>query len=1035
MIRFFAAHPTAGNLIMILFIVAGLLAAPGVRRETFPEVAPDEVEIRIAYPGASTEEVEEALCNRIEDAIDGIDNLIETRCEARESLAMAVAVMREDADLSRFTDDVKAEIDAVVDFPDEAEKPTVAQRGMTDFVAAVAVGGPMSTADLKAYAEGMKDRMLQTGVATQVAVKGFSDHQIRIEIPAAAMRQYGLSAERIAELIRRQSVDLPAGGIETADGNVLVRFADERHRPQEFEDLVVVAGRSGAELRLGDIARVSDRFELDEDKVYFNGQRAAMLEVTKSKSQDTLKVIDKVRDFVAREQASAPPDMEFAITRDISSIVRDRLTMLLDNGMVGLGLVFLVMWLFFGLRYSFWVAMGLPVAFLGAVLAMNLIGYTFNMITMVGLLIAIGLMMDDAIVIAENIAARRAAGLGALEAAVDGAKQVTPGVLASFATTIAIFGPLSFITGEIGQILKAMPVVLLVTLAVSLIEAFLILPHHLLHSLEAQGTRPPRGFRVWFDDRLDWVRQRIVGRLVDTAIAWRYLFLGLVAATLLSSIAMLAGGILKFRAFPDIDGDVVVARVLLPQGTPLARTEAIVADLTAALERVDQHFQPSQPEGRKLVRNLIVQYNANSDAFETGPHVATIFADLLQADLRNARIDDILNRWRHEAGQVPDVISLTFKEPVLGPGGLPIDIRLQGEDLDELKAAALDLRNWLTGYRGVHDVTDDLRPGKPEARLKLREGALALGLDAATVSAQLRAAFFGRTAAEIQVGSEAYEVDIRYPESDRDSLADLEYFTVTTQAGQQVPISTVARIEPGRGFARVNRVNGQRTVTVRGDIDGNVANANEVVADTSRRLLPALAKRYPGVSVHLEGQAKETEKTGGSMQRAFMIGLVGIFVLLSYQFRSYIEPVVVMIAIPMALIGVIWGHLLLGFELAMPSMIGFISLSGIVVNDSILVVEFTKRAVRAGASVAEAAALASRQRFRAVLLTSATTIVGLLPLLSENSLQAQVLKPLVTSLTFGLLASTMLVLFVIPAFYTVLADFKLTESGPRAGEN
>ena len=1025
MIRFFASHPTAANLLMIAFMVVGLAAAPSVKRETFPDIPADKVEVRAVYPGASALEVEDAVCQRVEDAVDGIENLEEKTCEAREGLAIATIEMSEGNDIARFLDDVKSEIDAIDTFPDDVESPTTRQLERTDFVASVAITGPEDAPNLKALAEEVKDRLMPIPGVSKIDITGFSDRQIRIEVPAATLRQYGLSVDGLAGVVANQSVDLPTGSVEAADNTVLIRFTDERRSPSEFEDLVVVAAESGAEIRLGDIATITDRFELDEEKSYFNGRRAAYLVIDKSRGDDTLDVVAALKEALEEERAMAPPSVTFAITQDISSIVSDRLTMLTRNGAQGLVLVFLVMWAFFGLRYSFWVAMGLPVSFLGAIAAMAVLGYSFDMISMVGLLIGVGLLMDDAIVISENIGAHRRMGRSPLEAAVHGTRQVLPGVVSSFLTTICIFGGLAFLEGRMGAIMKVLPVILIMVLTVSLVEAFLILPRHLKHSMDG-GEDEPSGFRRRFDAFIDRLRDDWVGRGVDWAIEWRYLFVGGVFALLLVSASMIAGGTLKFRAFPDLEGNVVQARILLPQGTPLERTEAVVADVIEGLRAVEAEFQPRQPEGTTLVKNIGIQYGTNSDAYETGPHVATVSVDLLHSEVRDAPMDDVLNRWRETVGVIPDVINLKFAERTMGPAGRAIDIRLRGPDLERLKEASLEMQAWLNGYVGVQDLSDDLRPGKPEVRLHLREGAKVLGLTAADIAGQLRSAFQGREADEVQVGSESFEVDIRLAGLDRNSLADLDYFSVTLPDGGQVPLEAVAVLQHGRGVARINRVEGLRTVTLQGEVDTLVANANEIVRDTRKRFLPELREKYPDIQADFQGQARESSKTGGSIQRNFLIGLLGVFLVLSFQFRSYVEPVIVMAAIPLALIGVVFGHLAMGYELSMPSMVGATSLAGVVVNDSILLVRFIKLRRRRGESVVDAARHASRQRFRAILLTSLTTVAGLLPILTETSLQAQVLAPLVTSLAFGLFAATVLLLFMVPAFYTILDDFGLT---------
>ena len=510
------------------------------------------------------------------------------------------------------------------------------------------------------------------------------------------------------------------------------------------------------------------------------------------------------------------------------------------------------------------------------------------------------------------------------------------------------------------------------------------------------------------------------------AIRWRYLFIGLVISAFVGTLAMPAGGFLKFRAFPDIDGDVLNARILLPQGTPLKRTEEIVKQVTDALERVNLELTPLQPDGQSLVQNVNVQFNRNIDAFEFGPHVATVSVDLLSAESRNARMDDITNRWRAETGDIPDLINISYKQPAIGPAGLPIDIRLLGSDLKQLKQASIELMNWLNSFAGVLDLTDDLRPGKKEIVIDLKPGALSLGLDSATVATQLRSAFYGIKASEVQVGPESYDIQVRLARSDQDSLADLENFYVTTKTGNLIPLRAVAHIKPARGYARIARVNSVRAVTIQGDLDTEIANSAEIIAATKKQFLPELKKRFPDIEVAMEGEAKESAKTMDSMKKAFVVGIFGIFLVLSFQFKSYLEPIIVMTAIPLALIGVFWGHIIMGYEMCMPSVLGFVSLAGVVVNDSILLVEFIRIKLGEGKTIMEAASQASRLRFRAVLLTSLTTIVGLAPLLMERSLQAQVLIPLAISIVFGLMASTVLILVVIPTLYTILSDLGLT---------
>jgi len=1039
MISYFARHPTAANLLMLIFLSIGILSMRDLRRETFPDFSPTEVEVRIAYLGATAEEVEEAVCQRVEDALDGVRFVKELRSDARQGLAIVTAEMEPSGDYQAFKDEIDTEVAAIDDLPPEAEDPVINHLHTTDLVLSILVSGPMPLDDLKAYCEDLKERLQQQPEVSLVAIRGFSDHQLRIELSDEALRRYDLSAAEVADIVRRQSVNLPAGVIEAREGELTVRFVEERRSPRELEELVIVAGRGGAEIRLGDIATVTDLFELDEEQVLLGDRRAGLLNVEMTKNQDVIRVADSVKSFLKREQERYP-QLNFKITQDGSTLVTDRLTMLVRNAWQGMVLVFLTMWLFFNLRLSFWVVMSLPVSFLGALFIMPHLGLTINMMTMVGLLLALGVLMDDGIVIAENIAAHRAQGKAALAAAVAGVSEVKAGVFSSFITTVCVLGPLALLEGDIGAVLEVVPLVLILVLVVSLVEAFFILPAHLVHAMHHYDPKQGGRLRRRFDRFIDWTRERLVGRALDTLLRWRYVWVGTVIGLFLVSLGLVAGGIVKFQAFPDLDGDVAEARLLLSPGTPLARTEEVVRQITDGLARVNERLAPMQPDGKDLVETVYVRFNQNPDAFENGPHVATVTVDVLTAEQRNVRLDDVFRAWRKEVGQPADVISLAYTEPGFGPEGRSIEISLHGSDLLQLKSAAVEMRQWLHGYVGVFNLADDLRVGKPELRIRLRDGAFGLGLDAENMARQLRTAFQGVIADEIQVGPESYEIDVRLRRDDRDSRADFAYFYFTLPGGGRVPLGAVAEVKTARGWSRIARVDGLRTVTLRGDVDSRQTNTASLIAQTKNDFVPKLQQKYPAVGVSFEGESKEGATTRRSILRGSLIGLLGMFILLSFQFRSYIEPLIVMAAIPLAFIGVVAGHVVMGIELSMPSILGFVSLAGIVVNDSILLVLFLKTRRAEGNNVLESAAQASRQRFRAITLTSLTTIAGLLPLLIERSLQAQVLIPLATSIAFGLMASTVLVLLVVPCLYTILDDMGLVavidrESTPKTRQN
>ena len=1029
MIRYFGTHPTAANVLMIAILVLGLTALPKLQRDTFPIIPPTEVEIRLSYPGATAEEVEDAICQRVEDALDGVSGLIEVRCDARENIAISTAQMREGGDIDEFFNDVKSQVEAVSRFPDKVENPTIVKLERTASVASIAITGDMSVQGLKAYAEAVKERLKRDRRIAQVKIKGFSDQNLVIELSAYALQQFGISISDVRSAVEQQSLDVPSGTMQTDSGELIVRFKGQRRTPKELADLIIVSGKSGGRVKLGELTDIHTAFDNVEDKVIFNGKRAALLEISKTYDQDSLRVMDAINENLKRERALAPRGIKLEISSDVTGNIRDRLRILLTNGAQGLVLVFLSMWLFFSLRFSFWVTMGLPVSFLGAVFVMNALGYTLNMMTLVGLLVAIGLLMDDAIVISENVAAQLAKGKNALDAAVEGTKQVMPGVLSSFLTTAMIIGPIALLSGKMGAVLKFLPAVLLITLLVSLVEAFLILPAHLSHSMKGMDEKHRSRFHRGFEFRFERFRDKVFMPLVTWVTNAPGLSIGIMIMIVLVSAAAFPAGVLKYQAFPNLESDVIQARILLPQGTPLNRTEEIVRHVYDALSQLDEEFSARQKGEQRMIKNISILFNSNVDAHESGPHIATISADLLRAEERIGTVDEMLLRWRELTGNLPDVIALKFTDKERGVAGKAVDLRIQGRDLGRLKQVSLELQSFLATLKGVKDISDDLRSGKPELRVQLKEAAGVFGITARIVSNELRAALHGNTALEVLRDKETYDVIIRLAPNDRNSLDDLRNLKLKGPNGSLVPLGAVAEIIQERGYARIHRVNGQRTVTVQASLDTKVANAREIMGMLNKKLLPKLKQKYPGVRFASKGQDKETAETGSSLQTNLLIGIIGIYLILTLQFQSYIQPLSVMLAIPMGLIGVVWGHVFMGLDMTMPSLVGFATLSGIVVNDNILLVTFIKKGMSNGMSAMEAGRQAARDRFRPIMLTSLTTLAGLLPLLTETSTQAQLLIPLVASLAFGLLTATLTSLLLVPSFFVLLEGFVSDRDG------
>lgn len=1020
MIRWFIGHPTASNLLLLLFLVAGVFSAPGLLRETFPDFRAVEAEVIVAYRGATPQDVEDAICAPLWDHVQGVEGLETFNCVAQTGRARAVATMAPTGDALRFVNSVRTEVAAVDNLPARAEAPIVRELHRSDPVTSVAISGDLPLLELDAYAEVLSERLaLLPGVAS-VNAQGLGDRSLDITASRQVLERHGLTPQSLANAIAAQNINLPVGTLSSTGAELTLRFTAERQTARELNKIPVLALANGATLTLGDVASIDEGFTPTHERAFVNGSPAVLIDVAKSLNADALRVLDGVRDVVREETARLPSTIHVEVVQDVTSIIRDRLVMLVQNGLIGLVLVIAVMSLFFRPGFAVWAALGLPVAFAGAFAWMAVTGLSLNMMTLVALLMAIGIVMDDSIVIADAIAEHASEAL-TLDTVAAGVASVAPGVVSSFLTTVAVFLPLGFLAGELGAVLDVLPVVLLAALAASLIEAFWILPHHL-----KAGTRvkAPSRLRIRIDESFDRLREQVAGRLADAAIRARWLVVGLALGALAVTAGALGSGVVKREAMPEIDGDVLEARILLPSGTPLERTRLAVAQVEAALDRVNARLTPVQPGSAPLVVRSITRMGRNLSVGENGAHVATVSADLLSAQTRTTTLDELISQWRAEIGVLPGVSSLILTEPGIGPQGIAVELRLTHHDLDKLEVAARATLAELKAYTGVRNAQIDLREGAPELRLKLAKGAESLGLNAANVAGQLRAAFLGTQLADVRHNSMAWGIEVRLTDDERKTQADLSNFEITLSDGHTVPLRNVVTIERGRGWSGITQRNGQRTVTVSADVDGRLGNADAITAELAQHFLPELVSQTPGLGFEVGGQAANSAQTVASILRGFLIGLVGIYVVLSLQFRSYVEPLIVMLTIPLAFLGVVWGHVLMGYNISMPSLVGAASLAGIVVNNAILLIAVIKARQEQGKSAALAAGDAVRLRFRPIFVSVTTTIMGMAPLLLETSTQAQTLKPLVIAVVFGLLSATVLVMAVLPAFYAAYEDLR-----------
>ncbi|GAB4322486.1 MAG: efflux RND transporter permease subunit [Candidatus Sumerlaeia bacterium] len=1043
MIRSFATWSVKNrvtiNMIMVLILIAGLFTLWTLRRESFPQFALDYIYITMAYPGAAPAEIEEGICVKIEEAIKGVDGIKKITSTASEGVGTVVAELEPGVrDAREILDEIELEVDRIETFPEEAKDPIIRQVVLHDPVIYVAVYGNAPEPTLRRLAERVRDDLTDTPAITQAELSGARPYEISIELSEARLREFGLTFDEVALAVRRASLDLPGGVIKAPGGEVALRAKGQRYTGREFEQITVKTLPSGARLTVGQVARVVDGFEDVDQRVRFNGQPAVIVNVMKTKEQDLLAIADTVHEYVSAHSHSLPPGINMTSFFDQSVMVRDRISLLMRNGVQGLILVFLCLTLFLEFRLAFWVALGIPISFMGAMWVLGLRNDSINMISLFAFIMVLGMVVDDAIIIGENIYTKYEQGLSPARACIEGTAQVGWPVIMTVVTTIVAFIPLFFVSGIMGRFIAVMPVAIIATLSVSLLEALFILPGHLSGSLEHQQARRTAGpksrtaaaVRRTLDGFEHWLVVKTYQPILRQALEYRYIGLATALGVFIISVGVVASGRVPFVLFPRPDSNWLIARVSYPFGTPIQTTEAALERLENALVQVDREFagrvkkktRPDQGVVNYIFTIVGSIMGQGVERGESGSHAGQVIVELVPTDQRTVGHQEILNRWRELAGEFPGVETLQFTNPVMGPGGNPIEIQLQGDDYETLRRASLDLQSRIAAYPGTFDIHDDFRPGKPELKFKLKDSARMLGLTHADLARQLRQGFYGEEAVRIQRGRDDVKVMVRYSESERHTRGSIETIRVRTPRGDEVPLSTVADIEPGRGYSTINRTDRRRTITVISDVDEERANAREITEDLKSSFFPELHRRYPGLTITFGGQEKESSEAVGSLMRGFVLALLAIYGLLATQFRSYIQPIIVMVAIPFGIIGAVAGHLLFGEPLTLMSLFGIVALSGIVVNDSLVLISFINERRAAGAGIKQAAWESGIARFRAVILTSLTTFAGLFPILMETSFQAQFLKAMVISITFGILFATALTLLLVPGLYIILHD-------------
>ncbi|MBY8978021.1 efflux RND transporter permease subunit [Rhodobacteraceae bacterium NNCM2] len=1016
MIEWFVRHPVAANLLMMLICILGLSAVGNIERETFPDTTAKTVTVTITYPGASAADVDEELCIRLEDAISGTDGLAEFDCLSVDGVAIATAELETGGDIIQFYNDVSSAVSGVNDFPEDAETPSIERGGRTEMIAIIAVSGIDGKKGLLEYTDELADKLQALSGVTEATVSGLTDRELRVTFDDMELRRYGLSSQNVVEAINARSLQQPLGEVETTEKSVVLRYADVRRSIADLEDLIVLQNENGGMVRLRDLATVRIVDSDEDTQSYIDGEQTAIIQIMKATDGDSIKIFEQVEKILEAERAAYAEPFKITVINNLTDILEERLTLIVNNIATGLVLVFAVMWLFFNLKESLWISAALPVSFLGGLFLMNTFGITINMMTLVALLMAVGLIMDDSIVIAENIDKWRSR-VGGKEAAWRGTQEIIPGVFSSFLTTACVFGPLMFIEGNLGEVLKFVPMVLLLVLGLSLLEGFLILPHHLSNT----GSAGPADHTQRPAARLlERFKEAVVVPAAAALTRMRYLTIGSVLALLIFSIGLVASGQVKVVGFPEIEGDTIEAKISLTSGISRERTVANVEQILAALGRVDAAYTPGTEGGVPLVERVLVRYGANSNVNDNGSNTATITVDLLEAAQRNVLADEVLRAWREESGPLPDLQQVSFAQNEIGPGGNDIDIDVAGRDAGAVEAATADLLGRLLDRVDVKEAYTDFYGGRQEVRLALNEYGYSIGLTPQSLSSQLRQAFEGSETDTFHIGASSVNVQVQLGDT-VSSLTELENFPVIVGDGKQAPLEAVAELELAASYPTITRKNGRIVANIIGQIDRQATTSTAISSWVLNEVAPELERQYPGTDVSIGGATEEQQKSQSSIGINLMLGLIGVYMVLAFQFRSYVLPVVVMVSIPFALIGTIVGHWAMGLDLSMPSFIGFASLAGIVVNNAILFLTFFQTHLSGRDHVA-AALDAVRARFRPILLSTGTTVAGLLPLITDGSPQVQTMVPLVVAVAAGLMASMILVVLVLPALLSIYFD-------------
>ncbi|MFC3031910.1 efflux RND transporter permease subunit [Pseudoalteromonas fenneropenaei] len=1024
MIAWFARNHVAANLLMLSLLFVGLMSlVRDIPLEVFPDTASDRISVAVSLRGATPEDVERGVTIRIEEAVADLEGIERITSRSTEGSANITIETQSGYDPRELLADVKSRVDAISTLPIDAERPRIALAQRNREVINLALSGPLQERELRTLAEQLRDDLLREGGITQVSLEGVRNYEIAINVSQDALRQYNLTLGQISSLISNSSQDISAGNVKTEGGEILLRSKGQAYQKQDFAKIIIKTAADGSLIRLGDIAQIADNFEETPLLTRFNGEPAALIQVYRVGAQSAITVADIAKAFVQKEQARLPQGVNLTYWDDDSEVVKKRLSTLTSNAIQGGILVLALLTLFLRPAIAFWVFIGIPISFTGAFLAMAFFDISLNLVSLFGFILVLGIVVDDAIVTGENVYRHLQNGRSGLDAAIKGTQEVATPVTFGVLTTVVAFIPMLMIEGGRGAMFAQIAVVVIPVLLFSLVESKFVLPAHLKY-LKQRKDEPLSGFSRWQQNFANAFEAAIL-KYYQPVLRW---CLNNKTSTLLGFggifvviLVMIMSGWLRFVFFPRIESETARVNLTMPTGTPFEVTDGHIERMVAAaLQLKEKYTDPVT--GQSVILNVLS--SSGSSGASNGSAMGRVRFEIQSPEVRVMEVSSVqlVNEWRALIGPVAGAEVLTFRAE-FGRLSDPIDVQLSGNNLDELSTVAEFIKEKLNHYEGVFDIADSLSDGKQEIQIDLNDVGLALGLNRAEVLRQVRNAFYGAQVQRIQRGRDDIRVMVRLPAEERISLAQLGAFEISVPGGKHVPLGQVATFKAGQSPASIYRIDRYRTLNVTADIDKESVNMTALQADL-QQFLSDLTAQYPGVSYSLEGEAKEQRQSFGSLEIGLLFTLFAIYALLAIPFKSYGQPLVVMSVIPFGAIGAIAGHLIMGMDLTMMSLLGILALIGVVVNDSLVLVDFINNARKQGTKMHDALLQAGVVRFRPVMLTSLTTFIGLMPLLFERSTQAQFLIPMAVSLGFGILFATFITLILVPINYQVMATGK-----------